>query len=539
MIAALGSTDHKRVAVRIVLVAAAFFAAAGVMALVMRAELASPGLQVVSTGTYNVLFTMHGSTMIYLFVTPFALALGVYFVPLQVGAAEISGPRWALAGLWLFVLGGLSMYAGFLTRNGAAQATWVGFDPLSNAVNSPGEGMDLWILGVALAAAGELLWGLCILMTVLRKRTPGMTMLRIPVFSWAMTVTSLMVIFAFPVLIVAMALLWVERQWGGIFDGSEGPVAYQHLFWFYGHPVVYVMFFPFVGAVAECVSIFSGRRFFGYIAMVGSLLLFTSLSMSVWAHHMFTIDGVTVKYFSLTSIALVIPAGIEYIDMIGTLWGGAIRLTTAMLFALGFLIQFLIGGLTGIWVGSSVLDYHVNNSYFVVAHFHYTLFAGSFFGAMAAVYLWWPKVTGVLLREGLGKLHFWLAALGANLTFFPMFLLGRDGMTRRVADYPEDAGWNTLNALSSLGAALIAVSLVVFVLNVAVSSTRRRAAGDDPWEGHSLEWATTSPPPRHNFDRALPPIRSYHPLYDLRMGEDAEERSPESKLAAAGPREHS
>ena len=539
MIAALGSTDHKRVAVRIVLVAAAFFAAAGVMALVMRAELASPGLQVVSTGTYNVLFTMHGSTMIYLFVTPFALALGVYFVPLQVGAAEISGPRWALAGLWLFVLGGLSMYAGFLTRNGAAQATWVGFDPLSNAVNSPGEGMDLWILGVALAAAGELLWGLCILMTVLRKRTPGMTMLRIPVFSWAMTVTSLMVIFAFPVLIVAMALLWVERQWGGIFDGSEGPVAYQHLFWFYGHPVVYVMFFPFVGAVAECVSIFSGRRFFGYIAMAGSLLLFTSLSMSVWAHHMFTIDGVTVKYFSLTSIALVIPAGIEYIDMIGTLWGGAIRLTTAMLFALGFLIQFLIGGLTGIWVGSSVLDYHVNNSYFVVAHFHYTLFAGSFFGAMAAVYLWWPKVTGVLLREGLGKLHFWLAALGANLTFFPMFLLGRDGMTRRVADYPEDAGWNTLNALSSLGAALIAVSLVVFVINVAVSSTRRRAAGDDPWEGHSLEWATTSPPPRHNFDRALPPIRSYHPLYDLRMGEDAEERSPESKLAAAGPREHS
>jgi cytochrome c oxidase subunit I len=512
----LGSTDHKRVGIRLAVTAAAFFAAGGVLALLMRAELAQPGLQVVSTSTYNVLFTMHGSTMIYLVITPFALALGVYLVPLQVGAARIAGPRWALAGWWLYLLGGLSMYAGFLTRNGAAQATWVGFDPLSNAVHSPGEGMDLWILGVALATAGELLLALCILFTVLQRRAPGMTMLRIPVFSWAMTVTGLMVAFAFPVLIAAMALLWVERQWGGIFDGAEGPVAYQHLFWFYGHPVVYVMFFPFVGAVAECVAIFSARRFFGYVAMVGSLLLFTSLSMSVWAHHMFTIDGVTVKYFSLTSIALVVPAGMEYFDMIATLWGGAVRLTTAMLFALGFLVQFLIGGLTGIWVGSSVLDYHVNNSYFVVAHFHYTLFAGSFFGAMAAVYLWWPKVTGSFLREGLGRLQFVLAVLGANLTFFPMFLLGRDGMTRRVADYPDDAGWDLLNALSSLGAALIALSLLLFAANVAVSLARRRPAGADPWEGHTLEWATPSPPPRDNFAEPLPPIRSYAPLYDVR-----------------------
>ena len=514
--AAVGSTDHKRVAVRIVVTAAAFFAAGGVMALLMRAELAQPGLQVVSTGTYNVLFTMHGSTMIYLVITPFALALGLYLVPLQVGAAGLAGARWALAGWWLYVLGGLSMYAGFLTRNGAAAATWVGFDPLSNAVNSPGEGMDAWILGVALATAGELLWGLCILRTVLHRRAATMTMLRMPVFSWAMTVTALMVIFAFPVLIAAMGLLWYERQWGGVFDGAAGPVAYQHLFWFYGHPVVYVMFFPYVGAVAECVATFSRRRFFGYPAMVGSLLLFTSLSMSVWAHHMFTIEGVTVKYFSLTSIALVVPAGIEYFDMVATLWGGAIRLTTAMLFALGFLVQFLIGGLTGIWVGSSVLDYHVNNSYFVVAHFHYTLFAGSFFGAMAAVYFWWPKVTGTLLREGLGRLHFALAVLGANLTFFPMFLLGRDGMTRRVADYPADAGWSTLNALASAGAACIALSLLVFAVNVVVSLRRPVAAGDDPWGGQTLEWATRSPPPRRNFADPLPPVRSHAPLLDLR-----------------------
>jgi cytochrome c oxidase subunit 1 len=516
LIGAIGSTDHKRVGVRIAVTAAAFFAAGGVMALLMRAELAQPGLQVVSTGTYNVLFTMHGSTMIYLVITPFALALGVYLVPLQVGAPQIAGPRWALAGWWLYLLGGLSMYAGFLTRNGAAAATWAGFDPLSNAVHSPGEGMDLWILGVALATAGELLWGACILVTVVRRRAPAMTMLRMPVFTWAMTVTALMVVFAFPVLIAAMGLLWYERQWGGVFDGPDGPVAYQHLFWFYGHPVVYVMFFPYVGAVAECVATFSGRRFFGYIAMVGSLLLFTSLSMSVWAHHMFTIDGVTVKYFSLTSIALVVPAGIEYFDMIGTLWGGAIQLTTPMLFALGFLVQFLIGGLTGVWVGSSVLDYHVNNSYFVVAHFHYTLFAGSFFGAMAAVYLWWPKVTGGLLREGLGRLHFVLSVIGANLTFFPMFLLGRDGMTRRVADYPADAGWSTLNVLASIGAACIALSLLVFGLNVALAWAWPRPAGDDPWGGQTLEWATSSPPPRDNFAGPLPPIRSYAPLHDLR-----------------------
>jgi cytochrome c oxidase subunit 1 len=511
----VSATDHKRVAVRAAVTAAVFFAAGGVMAMLMRTELAQPGLQVVSTSTYNALFTMHGSTMIYLFLTPFGLALGLYLVPLQIGAAQIAGPRWAHAGWWLYVLGGVTMYAGFLTRAGAASATWSGFDPLSNTVNSPGQGMDLWIFGVALATAGELIWGACLLATLLRRRAPGMTLLRMPVFSWTMLVTSLMVLVAFPVLIVAMGLLWIERQWGGVFSSPDGPVAYQHLFWFYGHPVVYVMFFPFVGAVAEAVAIFSGRRFFGYYAMVGSLLLFTSLSMSVWAHHMFTVGGVTVKYFSLTSIALSVPAGVEYFDMIGTLWGGAIRLTTPMLFALGFLIQFLVGGLTGIWVGSSVLDYHVNNSYFVVAHFHYTLFGGSFFGLLCAVYLWWPKVTGTLLREGLGRVHFALSVLGANLTFFPMFFLGRDGMTRRVADYPRSAGWGTLNLLETIGAGLIALSVLVFLVNVAVSLALPRPAGDDPWEGQTLEWATSSPPAPLNFT-ALPPVRSYHPLFDLR-----------------------
>jgi cytochrome c oxidase subunit 1 len=346
-----------------------------------------------------------------------------------------------------------------------------------------------------------------------RLRAPGMTMLRLPIFSWSMLVTALMVIGSFPVLVVAMALLLADRHIGGVFDGSGGPIAYQHLFWFYGHPVVYVMFFPFLGAVAEVVSTFSARRFFGYKLAVVSLLLFTGLSMSVWAHHMFTTGGVKNQYFSLTSHLLAIPAGIEYFDLIATMIGGAILLRTPMLFAVGFILQFLIGGLTGIIVASPPLDYHVHDSFFVVAHFHYTLFAGSLFGFFAGVYYWFPKVTGAMLREGLGRLHFWLLVLGANLTFFPMFFLGFDGMQRRVADYPSNLG--DLNLLASIGAGVIAIAICVFIVNVFVSLRHREQAEPDPWRGQSLEWWASSPPPRHNFD-SLPPIRSYAPLLDLR-----------------------
>ena len=512
---AVASTDHKSIARRMLIVALAFFMAGGVMALLMRAELAQPGLQVVSTQTYNALFTMHGSTMIYLFVTPIALALGVYFVPLQVGAAEIAAPRIALLGFWLLVGGGATMYLGFFTTDGPGRAGWTAFDPLSDAVNTPGIGMDLWIFGVALVTAGEILLAACILATLLRRRAPGMTMLRLPVFSWSMLVTAMMTVTAFPVLIVAMALLWVQREVGGVFDTAGGPIAYQHLFWFYGHPVVYVMFFPFVGAVAEVVSVFARRRLFGYRALVVSLLAFTALSMSVWAHHMFTTGQVPNRYFALTSTALLVPAGVEYFDLLATLWGGSLVLRTPLLFALGFIVQFLIGGLTGIFVASPPLDYHVHSSYFVVAHFHYTLFAGSVFGLFAAFYYWFPKVTGAMLRERLGKLHFWLMAIGANVAFFPMFFLGYEGMPRRVATYSAHPGWQGLNVLSTVGAWIIAASVAVLLVNVYVSLRRREPAGDDPWQAHTLEWATTSPPPRHNFG-ALPRIRSFAPLLDRR-----------------------
>jgi cytochrome c oxidase subunit I len=515
----LAPTDHKKIARRLIATALAFFLAGGVMALVMRAELAEPGLQVVSSGTYDELFTMHGSTMIYLFLTPIALALGVYLVPLQVGARRIAAPRVTLAGAMLYLAGGVAMYLGFLTTGGAGRATWIGVDPLSSTVNTPGVGMDLWVLGVGVATLGELLIGACILATALRLRAPDMTLKRMPVFTWTMVATTLMVVFAFPVLVVTMALLWVERQYGGVFSSSpNGPVAYQQLFWFYGHPVVYVMFFPFVGAVAEVFATFSGRRFFGYTLFIFSILAFTALSSSVWAHHMFTSGRVTNRYFALTSTLIAIPAGIEYFDLLGTLWRGRIRFSVPFLFGAGFLVQFLIGGLTGIWVASPPLDYHANNSYFVVAHFHYTLFAGSAFGLFAALYYWWPKVTGVLLREGLGRVHFWLLVVGTNLTFMPMFFLGQAGMTRRVPDYPRAAGWGPLNLLSTIGAFTIAAAVAVFLANVWASLRRPREAGPDPWDGQTLEWATSSPPPPHNFD-ALPPVRSYAPLYDLKHGE--------------------
>jgi cytochrome c oxidase subunit 1 len=512
----IASTDHKRIARRTIAAALAFFLAGGVLALLMRTELAQPGLQVVSTNSYNALFTMHGSTMVYLFMVPIALGLGLYLVPLQVGAPAVAMPRMALAGFVLYVCGGLTMWSGFLTNQGAGRATWIGVDPLSNSINTPGAGMDLWIWGVALVHAGFVITGICILTTALRKRAPGMTLLRMPVFTWTMVATCLMVVFSFPVLVVAMVLLWVDRQWGGVFIGNDGAVVYQHLFWFYGHPAVYVMFFPFVGAVAESFAIFSGRRFFGYRFFVPSVLLFAALSTSVWGHHMFTTGQVTNAFFALTSTAIVIPAGIEYFDLLGTLWKGRIRCTTAFLFAAGFLVQFLVGGLTGVMVASPPLDYHLNNSYFIVAHFHYTLFAGSAFGLFAGLYLWWPKLTGYLLREGLGRLHFWLLVLGTNLTFLPMFWLGEDGMTRRVADYPSDAGWSTLNLLETIGAFVIALAIGVFLVNVVVSTRRRVPAGPDPWDGQTLEWATSSPPPPHNFDVALPPVRSYAPLFDLK-----------------------
>jgi len=530
LLGTLAATDHKALGAGLFATAFAFFLAAGVLALLMRSELAEPGMQFLSLQGYNELFTIHGSTMFYLFATPIAMAAGVYLVPLQIGAARLAAPRLALASWWMAIAGGLIMWMGFLTKEGAADVGWYSYVPLSDAANSPGVGTDYWIIGVVLAACAAIALSVCILATIVKLRAPGMTMLRLPVFTWTMIVSCLMVVTAFPALVVAMALLFAQRQLGGVYTLPNGPLDYQHLFWFFGHPVVYVVFFPFVGAIAESIATFSGRRWFGYRPFVLSLLAFAALSMSVWGHHMFTTDAVESKYFSLTSTALLVPAGVEYFDALATMWRGRIRFEPALLFALGFLVLFAIGGTTGIFVGSPPLDYHVTDSYFIVAHFHYTLFGGSVMGLFSAIYLWWPKVTGTMLRRSLGVWHFWLTAIGMNVTFFPMFFLGWEGMPRRVADYPASSGWQALNVVATAGSWLIALSLVVFIVNVVVSLRRRVPAGPNPWGAQTLEWATSSPPPRENFVAALPPVRSYAPLLDLR--EAAEERAEATAEAA-------
>lgn len=514
----LTSTDHKRIGVLTAGLAMVLFFAMGALALVMRAQLARPGGQVLTNQAYNEIFTIHGSGMIYLVITPIAIAFGVYLVPLQVGAPSIAAPRLALLGFWLYAFGAFAMLSGFATSTGAADSGWTAYAPLSTSAYSPGHGADLWILGTFLSGLGMIFQGWSVLWTALRKRAPGMTMLRMPVFTWSMVATCLMVLGAFPSLLAAMAMLALGRMDPAVYGSNLWTIGYQHVFWFYGHPVVYVMFFPFVGAVAEVVSTFAARRFFGYTATVLALLAFAALSMSVWGHHMFATNQAANDYYSLTSISLLIPAGLEYFGILATLIGGRLRFPTPMLFALAFIPQFLVGGLTGIMVGTPVVDYHVTDSFFVVAHFHYTLMAGSVFGMFAGVYFWFPKVTGYRLSEAWGKAHFWLLALGTNLTFLPMFWLGFDGMPRRIATYPASSGFGPLNLVASAGAGVLGLAMACFAFNVAWSLRARVPATDDPWRAHTLEWATTSPPPAYNFaaGHPIPRVRSYAPLLDLR-----------------------
>ena len=522
-VGAATSTDHKRIGLNLGICALGFFLIGGVFALLMRAQLAQPNGHLVSDNGYSELFTMHGSTMIYLFVTPMAIAMAMYLVPLQIGSVSVAGPRLALSGFWVWLSGGLIMQSGWLTADGSGRAGWFAYEPLSNSTNTPGVGQDLWVIGVMLAAAGLVVMAACVLATIARRRAPGMSMMRMPVFTWTALVSVLMTVSSFPVLILAMVLMFIDRHGGHVFRGFSGAIDYQNLFWFFGHPVVYVMFFPYLGAAAEAIAVSARKRWFGYTAFVASMLSFAALSMSVWGHHMFTTGGVTNEYFAFTSTMLVVPAGIEYFDMVGTLIGGSIVLRSSMLFALAFFVQFLIGGLSGIFVASPVLDYHVNNSYVIIGHFHYTLFAGSVFGFFAGVYHWFPKLTGARLRESLGKVQLALMVLGTNLTFFPMFILGQEGMTRRISRYPTHPEWAFLNRLETIGSGIVAVGVMVFLANVLVSLRHREAAGADPWSGHTLEWATSSPPPPLNFDAPLPPIRSYAPLLDLREQEQEQD----------------
>jgi cytochrome c oxidase subunit 1 len=512
----LTTTDHKRIGILYFVNSFAFFVIAGIFALLMRTELAQPGTQLLNARAYNQLFTEHGTLMIFLFIFPILAGFGNYFVPLQIGALDMAFPRVNALSFWLLPVGGLTILSGFATKTGAAAAGWTNFAPLSLQL---GRGEDLWILGLIIVGAASILGAINFIVTILRMRAPGMTMMRMPIFCWSTLATSLLVVLATPVLTAGLIMLFADRNFGtAFFDPTHGGSAlyWQNIFWFFGHPEVYMLILAAWGIVSEILPVFAGKPLFGYKGVVLSFLLITALSFTVWAHHMFVTGAVELPFFSVTTEMISIPTGVLFFVWLATLWKGKLRFEPPMLFALGFVGMFLIGGIDGVWMASPAMDFAIHDTYWVVAHLHYVLFGGTVFGIMAAMYYWFPKITGRMLSKRLGIVHFWLQVVGFNLTFFPMHILGLRGMPRRIADYPPGRGWGSLNLLSSTGAFVIAIAMIVFGVNVFTTLRKPKDAGDDPWGGNTLEWATSSPPPAHNFD-SLPPIRSVRPVYDARV----------------------
>ncbi len=510
------TVDHKRIGILYVFTSFTVFLLGGLLALGVRAELADPGLQFMGLNTYNQLFTMHGTLMIFLFAAQVSTGLANFFVPLQIGAADVAFPRMNAMSYWVYVLGVLMVLSSFLTASGAPATGWTAYPPLSMSQFTPGSGVDLWVLGLALVGVSGILGAVNLVTTIFAGRMPGMTMFRMPLFCWSVLVNQMLILFAFPPLTAALAMLFLSRHYGaGFFNPAQGgsPILYQHVFWFFGHPEVYIIIVPIFGIINEVIPVFSRKPLFGYRAMVFAIYAIAALSFSVWAHHMFTTDAVNLPWFSIMSFLIAVPTGVKIFNWIGTMWRGSITFSTAMLMALGF-------------IASPPIDFSVNDTYYVVAHFHYVMVGGLLFGMYAGLYYWFPKMFGRLLSEGWGKLHFWLFFAGFNLTFFPQFILGLNGMPRRIADYLPNLGWNQLNMMSTVGAALLAVSTLPFLWNVYITFRRGAPAGDDPWGGNSLEWLTSSPPPHHNFHE-LPAIHSERPAYDFRHGAHA--------AAGAGP----
>jgi cytochrome c oxidase subunit 1 len=513
----LTSTDHKVIGYLYLGTSFAWFLIGGILALLLRAELTRPGMQFLSSEQYNQVFTMHGTIMLLMFATPLFVGFANVIMPLQIGAADVAFPRMNMLSYWLYLFGGIVAFAGFLTPGGAASFGWTAYAPLSNDIYSPGIGADLWIMGLAVSGLGTILGGVNFVTTIFTMRAPGMTMFRMSIFSWNVLLTSILVLIAFPPLAAALLALESDRLFGSlIFDPANGgAMLWQHLFWFFGHPEVYILALPFFGIASEIFPVFSRKPIFGYKGLVAATIAIAALSVAVWAHHMYTSGQVLLPFFSFMTFLIAVPTGVKFFNWIGTMWRGSLTFETPMIWVIGFLVTFLLGGLTGVILASPPLDFAVSASYFVVAHFHYVLFGTVVFAMFAGFYFWWPKMTGRMLNETLGKIHFWTLFLGFHTTFLIQHWLGIKGFPRRYADYLATDGFTWMNMVSTLGSTLLAISMIPFAINVWITRKSPKVESNDPWGyGSSLEWATTCPPPRHNFLR-MPEIRSERPAFDL------------------------